>query len=107
MTLIESNRFTLRTWQLDDAKEAFKFYGDDEVSKYIGSSKSLKNIEQVEATLKKFINHEAEVGFSPRAIVSKTSNEIVGICGLHKFNLMKENELGSVSYTHLTLPTKA
>lgn len=94
MIVTETERFILKTWHPNDAAGAFEFYGDPLVSKLIGNGEPVKDIEQVERTLRIFIDHQNKHRFSPWAIVEKSSGNIVGICGLHKFNQQKENELG-------------
>lgn len=91
---IKSKNLTLRCWQLSDASEAFNFYGDTEVSKFIGDGIPLNQIASVEKVLTKFINHQANYGFSPWAIVNNQTTKIIGICGMHTFNEAKEMELG-------------
>lgn len=90
----EDGEFLLRVWQIEDATAAFEFYGDAEVSKYIGNGKPAKDVEQVRRHLQIFISHQAEYGFSPWAVIEKETNQIIGICGLHTFNEYKNLNLG-------------
>lgn len=94
MLIAQSPRLTLRTWQLADAPEAFHFYGDSEVAKYIGEGKPAPNVEHVEKLLKLFLEHQEQNQFSPWAIIENETKKILGICGLHTFNETKEVELG-------------
>ena len=92
--LIETQRLYLRKWELSDAAEAFGFYGDPDVSKYLGDGKPVPDIATTEKFLAKFIEHENNWGFSPWAVVHRESEKLIGICGFHTFNADQEIELG-------------
>ncbi len=94
MVIAENKSLILQTWEVADATEAFAFYGDPEVSKYIGNGKPAPDVAHVERVLRKFIGHQELFRFSPWAIVEKESSQIIGICGLHGFNEKREPELG-------------
>ncbi|MGE0173659.1 MAG: GNAT family N-acetyltransferase [Oligoflexales bacterium] len=92
--IVENKRILLRIWRLDDAPAAYQFYSDPEVSRYIGDGQPLMDMAKVERKLSLFIQHQQEKGFSPWAVLEKQSNEIVGVCGLHRYNEEGEVELG-------------
>ena len=72
--VVENDELLLRVWSLEDSAEAFKFYGDPEVSKFIGNGQPARDILQVERNLQLFIDHQKEHGFSPWAILDKKNN---------------------------------
>jgi ribosomal-protein-alanine N-acetyltransferase len=92
--IIEGSRLLLRNWMLADAGQAFEFYGDPEVSKFIGDGKPVADVATLEKVLAKFIDHQNKFGFSPWAVVEKQSKRVVGICGFHTYNEIEEMELG-------------
>ncbi len=94
MKIAQSQRIILRTWQPRDRTEAYKFYADPEVSKFIGDGQPLQSLERIEVLLNRFNLHQDQFGFSPWAVVDASSDQVIGICGLHTFNEMKEAELG-------------
>ncbi len=94
MKVFESKRLLYSTWDESDAEQAFRFYGDPEVSKYIGKGTPSSNIDSVKKMIQKLKKHHDEFGYMPWAIINKKSDKIVGISGLHNFNEEKQPELG-------------
>lgn len=92
--ITQSSRLILRTWHEADATKAFEFYGDPEVSKFIGNGRPAKSVEHVQSILQKLIDHHAQSGFCPWAVEDAASGKLIGICGIHTFNPACEPELG-------------
>ncbi len=44
MNICTTNRILLRTWEVENAKEAFSFYGAPEVSRLIGDGKPVQTV---------------------------------------------------------------
>jgi len=92
--MLETPRLLLRPCKLADASDALPLYSDVEVTRFIGGGRTTTDTKKIEAIISRFMDHERQFGFSPRAIIEKSSGSLVGICGLHHFNAEGEVEIG-------------
>jgi len=79
--ILETERLLLRTWQSDDAADAFAIWGDRDVMRYVGQP--LGDLRAAQRTLERAAAAQDLHGASLWAVVEKVSGEIVGACGFH------------------------
>ena len=82
MFQIETDRLVMRVYREEDVTVAQKLiYGDAEVMTYLDDGVT-RPIERTEKTLRFFIKHQQEHGFSIWAVANKATGEVIGQCGL-------------------------
>lgn len=94
MLITSTNRITLRTWDDSDAAQAHLFYGDPEVSRFIGDGSAVDTIENTKKIILKFKEHHHQYGFGPWAVTLNETSKLIGVCGPHLYNTNQEPELG-------------
>jgi [ribosomal protein S5]-alanine N-acetyltransferase len=92
--LFETNRLTLRTWELADASRMFEICSDAEVMKNIGSGKPYKTLAEAEEFLTWADDYQTINGFCRWAVLEKTSGEIIGSCGFAVLEESNEIDFG-------------
>ncbi|HEX8735010.1 MAG TPA: GNAT family N-acetyltransferase [Pyrinomonadaceae bacterium] len=92
--ILETERFILRDWSLEDAAEMFEICRDAEVMRYIGTGKPYKTVDEAEKFLQWAVAYQKENGFCRWAVVEKASGKIVGSCGFAYPHGTPEVELG-------------
>lgn len=81
---IETDRLILRPFEASDAEVAFGWFGDPVVMRFTPTGPD-KTIEETEARLKLFMEHQRAHGFSKWLIVSQASGVAIGDSGLLVF----------------------
>jgi ribosomal-protein-alanine N-acetyltransferase len=81
MTLIETPRLIMRPFEASDAEEAFAWFGDPQVMKYVPTGPDL-SIERTQARLAGYLAHQAANGFSKWVVIDRTSGRLIGDAGL-------------------------
>jgi ribosomal-protein-alanine N-acetyltransferase len=79
--IAETERLVLRTWQSDDAIDAFAIWGDPKVMRYVGEP--FTDLAMARRAIDRAAEAQHRHGVSLWAVVEKASNEIVGACGFH------------------------
>lgn len=88
MLILETHRCFLRTWNLSDAEEALKIWGDSQVMKYVGTP--FENLETAEKSLQNAIAAQEKYDVCLWAVTEKANQKIIGACGFHR---IEENVL--------------
>ncbi len=78
-------RVVLRTIRADDADDLFEIYGHDKTMQY-ASDPTLTSLNMVHQMLESVVLLEKLNQSLEWAIVEKTSNKVIGVCGLHAFS---------------------
>lgn len=78
---IETERLILRPFETSDAEAAFGWFGDPLVMRFTPTGPD-KNIEQTEARLRLFMEHQKAHGFSKWLILDRASGVAIGDSGL-------------------------
>jgi RimJ/RimL family protein N-acetyltransferase len=94
MPILETERLLLRTWVLEDAEEAFGFYADPEVMRFLGDGKPFADVEVVRERIALRTAHQEQHGYSLWAAVEKETGRLVGACGLYRLEGGPEVEVG-------------
>jgi [ribosomal protein S5]-alanine N-acetyltransferase len=81
MTLIETPRLIMRPFEAADAEEAFVWFGDPHVMRYVPSGPD-PSIERTRARLAGYLAHQTTNGFSKWAVIDRTSGRLIGDVGL-------------------------
>jgi len=94
---LETERLLLRPLAMDDLDVYAEFYGDPEVTRYLGSGQTMTR-RQTEAQLRDLIHREKRHGFGLRSVVRKEDGRLVGRSGLHRWQIdgVEEMEVGWV-----------
>jgi ribosomal-protein-alanine N-acetyltransferase len=71
----------LRTWESDDASDAFAIWGDAEVMRFV--DEPLADLVAARRTLQRAAAAQESHGVSLWAVVEKASGEVIGACGFH------------------------
>ena len=79
--ITQTQRLLLRTWESDDASEAFAIWGDPEVMRYIGDP--FPDLDTARRALERAAEAQQRHGVCLWAVVEKTTGEVVGACGFH------------------------
>jgi|SRR5678815_3583048 ribosomal-protein-alanine N-acetyltransferase len=79
--IAETERLVLRTWQSDDAIDAFAIWGNPKVMRYVGEP--FTDLAMASRAIDRAAEAQQRHGVSLWAVVDKASNEIVGACGFH------------------------
>jgi RimJ/RimL family protein N-acetyltransferase len=92
--LIDTPRTLLRPFRMLDADEAFAFYGDPHVMRYIGRGSAQINPKQKhEAMIRRMRMHAANPDRSVLAIVERNSHKVIGHAGLIETEIDGTNEV--------------
>ncbi len=108
---IETDRLILREFKVNDAKDMFENYtNDDEVTKYL-TWKPHKNIQETEELLKTWVKNYKKKNSYLWAICLKTDNKVIGSIEVSKLNNdLKSAEIGyclSKKYWHKGIMSEA
>lgn len=94
MININTNRLTLRSFTLSDAAFILELLNSEPWLKYIGD-RGVRTTEDAENYIReKILKQYEEHGFGMLAIVEKTSQKIIGSCGLVKRDFLPYSDLG-------------
>lgn len=91
MTIIQTDRLTLRRWNANDFDSIAAFYADEANAKYVGG---VKDPDGAWRALALHMGHWELMGFGYWAAEEKASGEFVGCIGLWKSAGWPELELG-------------
>jgi len=83
--ILETERLILRTWLLNDLKDFFEIYGDEEVWRFVDPKGVFKDEASARRVLQKGIAYQVEHGFCHWATVEKSRGRIIGACGFNLF----------------------
>lgn len=92
---IQTNRLLLRKMEIADAPVLYKYWSDEEVTKYMNilSFESIKQAEDMIA----FLNSLSVEGKAFRwSIICKSNKQILGTCGFNNWD--KENQRAEIGY---------
>jgi RimJ/RimL family protein N-acetyltransferase len=86
MHTIETARLKIRPFTFDDL-DAYhqQVYSDPDVTRYLPGGKP-RSREATRDVIAYFIDHDDEHGFTIAAVLDKSTIELIGHCGLHRFS---------------------
>lgn len=90
--LMETERLFLRELSPQDASWFYELNNDPEVIKYTGDP-PFENVQHTEKFLKEYGQYK-KYGYGRWAVLSKSTTEALGWCGLRFVETMKETDLG-------------
>jgi GrpB-like predicted nucleotidyltransferase (UPF0157 family)/RimJ/RimL family protein N-acetyltransferase len=90
---IETKRTMLRPFEESDAEQAFAWFSDAEVMRFIPRGAD-RTIEDTRRRIGRYREHEARFGFSKRLIIHRETGEAIGDAGLFHLPDGKRIELG-------------
>jgi RimJ/RimL family protein N-acetyltransferase len=90
--VVSTARLDLRPFVPDDLDALCAMYGDPEVMRYIGYGVALTHADTLEA-LGKIIADHLRNGFGLLAAVLRSSGEVIGRCGHHRWEIDGVDEL--------------
>lgn len=95
MSTINTARLRLRPFTMDDGPAHAQIYRDAEVMQYMprGPLTPWQAQEASQSVLQQFIHHWAERGFGVWAVVDKTTDILLGQCGLRFLEAVGEVEI--------------
>jgi ribosomal-protein-alanine N-acetyltransferase len=91
--MFETPHLRLRPFQLADATIAFPWLSDPEIMRYMPTGQD-DTLEQAEARITRYINHQEQHGYSRWLIFERSSGEAIGDAGLLYIPASGEIELG-------------
>lgn len=83
--ILETERLILRTWLLNDLRDFFEIYGDEEVWRFVDQQGVFKDEKAARRALQRGIAYQAEHGFCHWAAVEKSRGRVIGACGFNLF----------------------
>ena len=90
---LETERTISRPFEPDDAAEAFSWFSDAEVMRYIPSPPDAK-VADTTARLRRYITHQETNGFSKWVIIDRQTQRFIGDAGLFHLPDGRGIELG-------------
>lgn len=90
---IETERTRLRPFELTDAEQAFTWFSDPEVMRFIPQGADA-TLEDTRRRIVGYVDHEMRHGFSKRLIIHRETGVAIGDCGLHHLPDGQRIELG-------------
>lgn len=92
-TITETERLLLREVHPDDANAFFEIYRRPEVNRY-RVRKTMTHIDDASAVIEENLTAYAAYGYGRWAIVRKSDNTIIGMCGLRYREKLKHTDIG-------------
>ena len=92
--ILETERLTLRTWQMADALGGFDIWRDPAAMLYIGTGEPMRTLEEAERWIERTIAAQEREGFCRWAVIEKTSEKLIGSCGFGHLDGEPRIELG-------------
>jgi ribosomal-protein-alanine N-acetyltransferase len=83
--ILETERLILRTWLLNDLRDFFEIYGDQEVWRFVDPQGVFKDQATARRALQNGIAYQVEHGFCHWAAVEKSRGHVIGACGFNLF----------------------
>jgi RimJ/RimL family protein N-acetyltransferase len=93
MIVIKTRRLQLRTWTIYDAPDALAFWADFEVMKFIGSGRTLGDLDTVRHAILRAIAAQQSQGFCLWPVVEMSSGHLIGCSGFHAVEASSDLEL--------------
>jgi ribosomal-protein-alanine N-acetyltransferase len=93
MSEIETARLRMRKFTPNDLNRLFAIRSDPDVMNYIGSGRP-NSLEEVRATLNRFLAHWDQHGFGRWGMEYQETSELIGWCGLSYLEDTGEVEIG-------------
>jgi RimJ/RimL family protein N-acetyltransferase len=90
---IETERTRLRPFEEADAEEAFAWFSDPVVMRFIPRGRDL-TVDDTRARITGYLDHQTRFGFSKRLIVDRATGKAIGDSGLFHLPDGKRIELG-------------
>lgn len=86
MHTIETARLKIRPFTFDDLDAYHRqVYSDPDVTRYLPGGKP-RSREATRDVIAYFIDHDQQCGFSIAAVLDRSTGELIGHCGLHRFS---------------------
>lgn len=86
MHTIETERLIIRPFTFDDLDAYHRqVYSDADVTRYLPGGRP-RSRQETEDVIAYFIDHEQRYGYSISAVLDKSTGELIGHCGLHRFD---------------------
>jgi len=93
MTVLETERLLIQEWQPEDWLPFHSIATDPEVMRYIGAG-AIWSDERTQQFIARQINQAKTLGYCLWKLVSKSSNQLIGHCGLQPLWGTGETEIG-------------
>ncbi len=93
MTVIETERLLLCTWEPEDWRAFLRLTTDPQVMRYIHTA-ALWSEEQTRAFVAQQIAYQQQLGFCMWEMARKPGGELIGMCGLKPLGSTPEIEIG-------------
>jgi len=81
--VLRTERFDLRVLQPSDFDDLFRFYGDPEAMRYVGSDGRAIDEHAARRAIDRHIEHQRANGFSLWGIVDRADGRVIGCAGLY------------------------
>ena len=91
--MIETNRLIIRPYVTSDVLSAFSLFNDKDVMQFIPNGIDI-SIQATKDRINKYIIHFNKYGFGKCVLIDKSTNELVGDCGICRIENTVINELG-------------
>jgi [ribosomal protein S5]-alanine N-acetyltransferase len=91
--MIETERLIIRPYTIDDADSAFTMFNDTDVMAFIPNGCD-KSVAETRIRIIRYIDHYKLHGYSKYVLIDKSTNELIGDCGICKIENTEMNELG-------------
>jgi [ribosomal protein S5]-alanine N-acetyltransferase len=91
--MIESERLIIRPYTIKDADSAFTMFNNPDVMAFIPDGCD-KSVAETRTRIIRYIDHYKLHGYSKYVLIDKSTNELIGDCGICKIENTEMNELG-------------
>jgi [ribosomal protein S5]-alanine N-acetyltransferase len=91
--VLETPRMLLRPFEANDAAIVFPWMTDTEIMRYMPTGQDY-TLEQVQARVNRYMNHQEQRGYSRWMIFDRATGEAIGDAGILYLPATGENELG-------------
>lgn len=92
-TVLETPRLRFRPFEATDAATVFPWMTDAEIQRFMPTGKD-DTMEQVEARVARYMDHQEKYGYSRQIIFDRATGEAIGDAGLLYMPASHETELG-------------
>ena len=90
---LETQRLTLRSPRVEDAKALLEVFGDPDAMGHVGDGRT-RTVDELCLALERGISLEAERGFNMFVVVRRKDGRVLGDCGLSVWQPTGETEIG-------------
>ena len=84
--ILETERLILRSWDLEDAEDAFSIWGDPDVMQYIGDGSPIQDLEGIRRSIKEAQRVQDKHGHCLWAVIQRQTDALIGACGFHRLD---------------------